>query len=189
MRASSAKSSASVLHDAAARLARDTIAERNAQQEREVQNMLAKIAANRRAEEERMSQDFKMREKMLWERIETVIKQEESKARKAWEQAEAARQLEARRKAEEEAKVKAEAEKKRMEEEEAKARAKAHSDALAKKKEDEKRKAEMVQKAKESQAAAAAQREKLGQSTALEEWRQGRAVLLVSSLVLSAGVY
>lgn len=121
--------------------------------------------------------DFKMRDKQLWERIEAVIKQEEDKARKAWEQAEAARQQEARRKAEEEAKKKEEEEKKKRDEEEARLRAQLQAQAAAKRKEEEKQKAENEQKAKESQAAQVAQRDKLGKTTALEEWEHGRTVL------------
>lgn len=182
-RAGTSKSPLYTLDDAATRLARASIAQSNATQAAEVQGVLGRLAAARRTEEERLTQGFKMRDKLLWERIEAVIKQEETKARKAWEQSEAARQQEAKRKAEEEAKAKVEAEKRQKDEAEAKARAKAQADATAKKKVEEKRKAEMEQKAKESQVAEAARRDKLGQSTALDEWRQGRAVLHVSAFV------
>ncbi|KZV86591.1 hypothetical protein EXIGLDRAFT_840647 [Exidia glandulosa HHB12029] len=169
--------SANLLQEAANRLALESITKTHTVQAAEVKTLLVTLANKRRQDEERLLQQFKARDKQLWERIEAVIKQEEDKARKVWEQAEAVRQQEAKRKAEEEAKAKAEADKKKKEEEEAMARAKAQAAAQARKAENEKKRLQEEQSAKETQAAVAAQRDKLGQASAIDEWRQGRAVL------------
>ncbi|KAH7108227.1 GLE1-like protein-domain-containing protein [Auriculariales sp. MPI-PUGE-AT-0066] len=176
-RAEQTKTAVHALQDVAARLASERIAYMAASQTAEVKTHIARLAAQRRQDEERLAAGFKLRDKQLWDNIESVIQQEETKVRQAWEASERERQEAARQKAEADARAKAEQEHQRKAEQEAQEQARLQAQSAAQQKEQEQQAVELVKKMEAEQAAAAEQRNKLGQTTALDDWMDGRSVL------------
>lgn len=174
------RTAVAALQDTASRIASEHYATIRAAQDAEIKAHLARFAAIRRQEEERLTTSFKQRDKQLWENVEAVIKQEENKVRQTWEASERVRQEEARKKAEDDARVKEQQEQMRKAEAAATERARLQAEAAAKRKEDERKAAELIQQTEKAQAAAVEQRNQVGQTTALDDWTVGRTFLHVS---------
>ncbi|KAG5219420.1 GLE1 protein-domain-containing protein [Salix suchowensis] len=161
------------------------IAELHARQADEVARKLRDLQLHQQSEERRLKEVWDSRAKQQWQRIEGVIKQEEDKLkakleaeRKVREEEEKRRReadlkqrlLEEKKRQEEEAKKQEEEESKRKQEEERKQR-----------EEEEQRLLKEQQEKDERTKAERDQRQALGVTTALEDWRQARQALHVSS--------
>ncbi|TFK36301.1 GLE1-like protein-domain-containing protein [Crucibulum laeve] len=155
----------------------------------EVQTQLNTFKLQQENEEAKLREGWKARDRMIWERIESVIKLEEDKVakkleeerkaqeekeRKRKEEEERKRLAEEKRKEEEERKAKEE-EKKRKDEEDAR---QAEEEKRSKAEEEERQAVEEEKLKKERQEAEGEQRSGLGLSTAEEDWREARSNLL-----------
>ncbi|KAF6760541.1 GLE1-like protein-domain-containing protein [Ephemerocybe angulata] len=171
----------SSLHASQSRLSTaqdETLSSTHAKEMSEIESQLSRFRLAQEKEEAALRQKWKEREAKLWERIEGVIRIEEDKVRakleaerQKREKEEAAKKeeemrrqlLEQKRRKEEEAKQKAEEERKREEEE---------------KREKERVALEEERVRKEKEAGDREAREKLGYTTASEDWAQARESLL-----------
>ena len=156
----------------------------------EVQASFEQLQMGAKVEEERMREDFKLREKRIWDQIENVIKLEEDKIKarleaekRAQEEAERKRKEEERklkeeedRKRAEEDKRKAEEEKKRKEEEEAKRK---EEEQKKKKQEEEQELLEREKLRVQREESEKEQRKGLGMSTTTDDWSSARTFLKV----------
>ncbi|KIJ49204.1 hypothetical protein M422DRAFT_247004 [Sphaerobolus stellatus SS14] len=146
------------------------VQESHDQQLEEVTAFLQNMNLRRKEEEARLIADYQQREKLLWQRVDGVIKAEEDKVRKQQEEEEKARREEAERKRKEEERRKAEEEKKKAEEKE-----KALQEEL-RRKQKEKEDAEVKQR-EEEDAKLVDARKRIGYQTAKEDWAQARKTL------------
>ncbi|KAI0795044.1 GLE1-like protein-domain-containing protein [Abortiporus biennis] len=143
-------------------------------QMQEVSAMMSKFKLAQQTEEQRMREIWKGRDKLLWDRVESVIKVEEEKLKVRLE--------EERRKREEEEKKKREAEEqKRIEEEKKKQHAeklRLEAEARLKEKERErleKERQEQMERERVAQAKAEEkERKALGMTTAEDDWKRAR---------------
>lgn len=137
------------------------------QQMAQVQTTLEKMRIQQQEEEARIREKWKQREEVVWKRVDHCIKLEEDKVkeeeRKKREAFEKKRLEEEKRLAEEQARLKAEEEERRKKEEEIK---KAAEDRQQKDKE-EREKQERLQ-------AETNQRQRIGLTSADEDWKQAR---------------
>ncbi|KAK7048672.1 GLE1-like protein-domain-containing protein [Favolaschia claudopus] len=154
----------------------------HAQQLAEVQAQLNSMKIQQQREEDRLRTGWKERDKLLWQRIDSVIKLEEDKVRtrleaerKVREQEERKRQEEEMRKREQEDKRrKDEEDKRKAQEDEARQRAeeqKQKDDAEKQRIQDEKDRADRL-------AAEGEHRKAAGLSTPEDDWRNARSILM-----------
>lgn len=186
----------SEFHERQDRVRREEASRQAAQHDREmaaVQAKLNNLRLNQQQEEKKLRDAWEIRQKQLWTRIETVIRQEEEKVarRLAEEQKkreeeerqrreeeqkrqlaeEKLREEEDRRKKEEEEKKRLEEEKKQKEEEEERLR-----------EEEERRKRERLDSEKQ-------QRQQAGITTAEDDWRAARGHLKVNVFPLTSSIH
>ncbi|KAF8573352.1 hypothetical protein K439DRAFT_1621586 [Ramaria rubella] len=140
----------------------------------EVTAILEQMNIRSKQEEAKLLSDYKERERLLWQRVEGVIKDEDDKVRRKLEAEEKARREEQERARREEERRKAEEEKKKKEEKE-----KALREELLRKKEE--KEAEDAKKQAEEEAQKRADMAKLdkgrkeaGFTTAREDWETAR---------------
>ncbi|KAI0659174.1 GLE1-like protein-domain-containing protein [Cubamyces menziesii] len=140
------------------------------EQLREVQMHLAAMNLQKKQEEEQLRSQWKERDRKLWERIDSVIKLEEEKARV---KAEAER-----KKREEEERIRREAEEKKRQEEERKRKEEEEKRKQKEKEEEEKRQQAEAERARaERERAEEQERRTLGFTTAFEDWKRARDTL------------
>ena len=161
-----------------------------AKQMQEVQASFEQLQMGAKVEEERMREDFKLREKRIWDQIENVIKLEEDKVKARLEAEKRAQEGAERKRKEEERKLKEEEERKRAEED----KRKAEEEKKRKEEEEAKRKEEEQKKKKQEEEQELLEREKLrvqreesekeqrkglGMSTTTDDWLSARTLLKV----------
>ena len=148
----------------------------------EVTTILGQMNIRRKQEEAKLISDYKERERILWQRVEGVIKDEEDKVRRKLEAEEKVKREEAERVVREEERRKAEAEKRKKDEQE-----KALKEELLRKKK-EKEAADAKQRAEEAVQKQAETvkvdqgRQEAGFSTVQEDWDTARQSLMVRDL-------
>ncbi|KAI0746748.1 hypothetical protein C8Q80DRAFT_1345139 [Daedaleopsis nitida] len=140
------------------------------QQLKEVQAQLAAMNLLKKREEDDLRAQWKERDRQLWTRIDAVIKIEEDRLR--------VKQEAERKKREEEESVKREAEEKKRQEEEKKRLEEEEKRKQKEKEEEEKRKQLDTEREREERDRAEAQeRNTLGFTTAIEDWKRARETL------------
>lgn len=145
-----------------------------------MQSKLAAINLQRQAEEQKLTEALKERDRLLWAGIEATIKAEEEKVRAKLE-------AERKRKEEEEQRRKAEEEKRRQEEERKRQEAERKlKEELERKKQQEmeqqqQRQAEKLKAVREQEEAQG--RQVLGLTSPLEDWAHARESLKVRDLL------
>lgn len=155
-----------------------------------VQAKLNQLRLKQQEDERKLRDDWDLRQKKLWARIETVIRQEEEKAAKRLAEEQRKREEEQRKREEEERKRKEEelkkrlAEEKRREEEERKRKEEEEEKRLEEEKkrkeeEEERLREEEERQKRERLEAEKQQREKVGLSTPEDDWRTARNNLKV----------
>lgn len=167
--------------------AQDCIQQRNAQDERrvqdeqrraalhaqelkEVESQLAAMNLQKQQEETTLRAQWQERDRQLWARIDGVIKKEEERLR--------AKQEEERKKREENERVKREAEEKKRQEEERKRKEEEDKQKQKQKQEEEERtKLAAAQAQQERELAEVEARKALGHTTAFEDWKRARDIL------------
>ncbi|PFH48824.1 hypothetical protein AMATHDRAFT_149026 [Amanita thiersii Skay4041] len=146
----------------------------HAQQIAEVQNHLNALRLQRQSEEQKLREAWKARDRMLWERIEGVIKLEEDKFKRKLEEEKRIKAEEEQRRRLEEERRKMEAERKKKEEEEARRKKeqqeREEAEAKQRQEEEERTRLERLKTEKD-------QRQIMGLSTADEDWQNTRAML------------
>ncbi|KAH9920021.1 GLE1-like protein-domain-containing protein [Epithele typhae] len=145
-------------------------AQLHAEQVKEVQAQLAAMNLKRQQEESQLREQWKERDRKLWERIDTVIKVEEDRVRVKLEQERKKREEAERVQRAEEEKKRQEEERKRKVEEEARKQKEQEEEVKRKQAE-----AEKVQR--EREAAEVDQRHAMGNTTAFEDWKLAREQL------------
>ncbi|KZT25957.1 hypothetical protein NEOLEDRAFT_1133025 [Neolentinus lepideus HHB14362 ss-1] len=144
----------------------------------EVEARLAGLRLRQKTEEEKLREDWKVRDKQLWDKIEAVIKAEENKVKakldaelRAKEEEEKKRKEEEERKKQEEERKLKEAEEARLkkEREEEEARQQKEREEEQRRKEDELQKAQTERLKQEEQ-----ERKAIGMTTAEDDWRSAR---------------
>ncbi|KAJ7274167.1 GLE1-like protein-domain-containing protein [Mycena rebaudengoi] len=144
----------------------------HAQQMAEVQAQLDSLKLQQQREEEKLRQGWQARDKQLWQRIDYVIQLEEAKVRA---------RLEAEQK-EEERRTKEEEDKRKAEEDRLKAIEDAERARVAEEKRNDDEEKQRVQDEKdklERTAAEAEQRKAAGLTSAEDDWRNARSILMV----------
>lgn len=134
----------------------------------EVQTQLSAFRLVQQNEEQKLRTQWQMRERVLWERIEGVIKIEEAKVRDKLEVE--------RRKKEEEDRIRQEAISKQRHEEE---RRRQEAERIKKAAEERQRAEDVKQKMAEQLAAEENERKSLGVTTAEQDWHRARSTLQV----------
>jgi nucleoporin GLE1 len=148
----------------------------------EVTAILEQMNIRRKQEEAKLVSDYKERERILWQRIEGVIKDEEDKVRRKLEAEEKVRREEQERIRKEEERKKAEEEKRKKEEQEKalkeellrKKKEKEEADAKKRSEDEAQKRAEMAKMDKG--------RKDAGFSTAQEDWETARQSLTVRAI-------
>jgi nucleoporin GLE1 len=155
----------------------------HARQMQEVQAQLSTLKLQQQKEEDKLRQGWKERDKLLWQRIDSVIQLEEDKVRARLEAERKVREQEERKRQEEEMQKRQLEEKRRKEEEE---KQKAVEDAERRRLEEEKRKEDaekqQIQDEKDRAdrlAAEGDQRKAAGLTTPQDDWRNARSILMV----------
>jgi nucleoporin GLE1 len=159
------------------------IAAYHAQQLAEVQGKLNALQLQQQAAETKLRDDMKARDKLLWQRVESVIKMEEDKVKARLEKEKKAREEEERLAKEAELKRRLEEEKKK-EEEERKRKEAEEAQRLAdeqKKKEEEDERARIAEEKEKTERlnAEEEQRNTMGMATAEQDWHKARDNLIV----------
>ncbi|KAF4566383.1 hypothetical protein EYR36_011809 [Pleurotus pulmonarius] len=157
------------------------IAELHARQVDDVARKLRDLQLHQQSEERRLKEVWDHRAKQQWQRIEGVIKQEEDKLKAKLEAQRKVREEEEKRQREAELKRRLLEEKKRQEEEakkreEEESRRKQEETRRQRQEEDQRLLKEQQEKAARTKAEQD-QRQALGVSTALEDWREARRAL------------
>lgn len=149
------------------------LAAMHAQQMAEVTNQLGAMRMYQQREEDRLRNEWRVRDRQLWERIESVIKLEEDKVRT---------RVEAERR-EQERKQKEEELRRRLQQEQEERRRQEQEDTQRRQDEEKRRKEqEEQQRAEEerSKKAEGEQKKVMGLSSVDEDWRQARINLTVN---------
>ena len=159
------------------------IAAHHAQQLAEVQGKLNALKLQQQAAETKLREDMKTRDKLLWQRVESVIKMEEDKVKARLEKEKKAREEEERLAKEAELKRRLEEEKKK-EEEERKRKEVEDAQRLVdelKKKEEEEERARVTEEKEKTERLKAEEEERnaMGMTTAEHDWNKARDNLLV----------
>ncbi|CAL1712569.1 unnamed protein product [Somion occarium] len=146
-------------------------------QMQEVEAALASFKLQQQTEEQKLREQWRERDRQLWQRIENVIQFEENKV-KAKLEAERKKREEEERKRKEAELQKRLAEEKKKEEEERKRREEEEKQKELQRQEEEKRKqAELDKQRAEHLKAEEEERKKLGLTTAEDDWRRARSAL------------
>lgn len=142
------------------------------QQLKDVQAQLAAMDLQKKREEDNLRAQWKERDRQLWVRIDAVIKVEEDRLR--------AKQEAERKKREEEERVKREAEEKKRQEEEKK-QSEIEEKRKQKEKEDEEKRKQLEdeRQQEERDRAESLERNVLGFTSAMEDWKRARETLKV----------
>ncbi|KAJ7079717.1 GLE1-like protein-domain-containing protein [Mycena belliarum] len=153
----------------------------HARQMEEVQAQLNSLKLKQQTEEEKLRKGWQERDKLLWQRIDSVIQLEEDKVRARLEAERKVRELEERKRQEEEMRKRELEEKQRKEEED---KRKAVEDAQRRRREEETKEAEAEKKRIQDEkertdrlAAEADQRKAAGLTIAVEDWQNARRIL------------
>ncbi|KAF7298730.1 hypothetical protein MIND_00820500 [Mycena indigotica] len=141
----------------------------------EVEGMLSSLKIQQQKEEDTLKRTWEERDKALWARIDAGIKVEEDKVRVKLEAERKVREEAERKRLEEEARKNAEEERKRKEQEEIK-RAADEKERL--RVEQEKRQQEEERRRAQDEQATADGRKTIGLTTAGEDWRTARSILM-----------
>ncbi|EDR10205.1 uncharacterized protein LACBIDRAFT_318370 [Laccaria bicolor S238N-H82] len=154
------------------------IAAHHEQQLAEVQGKLNALRLQQQAAETKLREDMKARDKLLWQRVESVIKMEEDKVKARLEKEKKAREEEERLAKEAELKRRLEEEKKK-EEEERKRKEAEEAQRLVddkKKKEEEEERARITEEKEKTERLKAEQEQRnaMGMTTAEHDWNKAR---------------
>nr|GAT49335.1 predicted protein [Mycena chlorophos] len=141
----------------------------------EVESLLSSLKIQQQKEEDTLKRGWQERDRALWARIDAGIKVEEDKVNARVEAERKAREEQEKKRAEEEARRKAEEDKKKAEEE-AQKRAAEEKEKL--RVEEEQRQAQQDQERNARLAAEADGRKAIGLTTAEDDWRTARQILL-----------
>ncbi|KAJ6611409.1 GLE1-like protein-domain-containing protein [Mycena sp. CBHHK59/15] len=152
------------------------LAEVHARQMAEVQAQLNTLKLQQQKEEDKLRQGWQARDKLLWQRIDSVIHLEEEKVRARLEAEKKAREQEERKRQEEEMQKRQQEEKRRQAEEE---KRKAAEEAERLREEEERQRTQDEKDRAGRLKAEVEHRKAAGLTTAEEDWRNARSILMI----------
>lgn len=153
------------------------------QQIEEVSAVLNRLRLRQQGEEARLREQLKIRDKLVWERIEGVIRVEEERVRIMLEAERRKREEEERKKREIEERRRVEEEKKRLAVEQAKREAEEKRKQEEVQRQQEELERQEAEKKAELLKAEEKERNSLGMSTGEQDWKRAREILKVRLII------